>query len=177
MKTIIRMSLSAVLAIAMLGVAAPTAGAEFLTPANHDFGSRTVGTTSAPQAFTLGAECQTEVPPGVCFFGEFVVPAVSTTGDFAQTNSCPSMSFLFGDIPPVTCTINVTFTPTAAGPRAGTLSAGGLSRPLSGTGLAPPTPTPTPTFNLQAAIKKCKKNFPKGPKRKKCIKKAKARAG
>jgi hypothetical protein len=34
-----------------------------------------------------------------------------------------------------------------------------------------------PSFNLKAAIKKCKKKFPKGPKRKKCIKRAKRRAG
>jgi hypothetical protein len=53
----------------------------------------------------------------------------------------------------------------------------------------PPAPTPTPgptpspaapgpalAFNLQAAIKKCKKKFRKGPKRAKCIKKAKRRA-
>jgi hypothetical protein len=48
----------------------------------------------------------------------------------------------------------------------------------------PPGPAPagtTPTgiatpFNLTAAIKKCKKKFPKGKKRKKCIKRAKKRA-
>jgi hypothetical protein len=44
----------------------------------------------------------------------------------------------------------------------------------------PPTPsggggTTTP-INLKAGIKKCKKKFPKGPKRKKCIKRAKHRA-
>jgi parallel beta-helix repeat protein/predicted outer membrane repeat protein len=50
-----------------------------------------------------------------------------------------------------------------------------------------PTPTPTPTpaqattptgtaFDLRAAIKKCKKKFPKGKKRKKCIKRTKRRA-
>jgi hypothetical protein len=36
---------------------------------------------------------------------------------------------------------------------------------------------PAPGFDLGAAIKKCKKKFPKGPRRKRCIKKAKARAG
>jgi len=41
----------------------------------------------------------------------------------------------------------------------------------------PPTTLVTPTFNLKAAIKKCKKKFPKGPKPKKCIKRAKRRAG
>jgi predicted outer membrane repeat protein len=39
----------------------------------------------------------------------------------------------------------------------------------------PPGPSGT-TFDLKAAIKKCKKKFPKGPKRKKCIKRAKKRA-
>jgi len=38
-------------------------------------------------------------------------------------------------------------------------------------------PAAATTFNLKGAIKKCKKKFPKGPKRKKCIKKAKRRAG
>jgi hypothetical protein len=41
----------------------------------------------------------------------------------------------------------------------------------------PPVATPAPiAFSLAAAIKKCKKNFRKGPKRKKCIKRAKKRA-
>jgi hypothetical protein len=46
--------------------------------------------------------------------------------------------------------------------------------------VAPGTPTttsPPPPFNLKAAIKKCKRKFPKGPKRKKCSRKAKLRAG
>jgi hypothetical protein len=42
---------------------------------------------------------------------------------------------------------------------------------------AAPAPSAGGTFNLKAAIKKCKKKFPKGPKRKKCIKKAKRKAG
>lgn len=41
----------------------------------------------------------------------------------------------------------------------------------------PPAPaSPAPPFNLKAAIKKCKKKFRKGPKRAKCIKKAKRKA-
>jgi hypothetical protein len=40
----------------------------------------------------------------------------------------------------------------------------------------PAPPGPPPAFSLKAAIKKCKKKFRKGPKRAKCIKKAKRRA-
>jgi len=39
----------------------------------------------------------------------------------------------------------------------------------------PANPGTTPSFDLTAAIKRCKKKFRKGPKRKKCIKKAKHR--
>jgi predicted outer membrane repeat protein len=46
-----------------------------------------------------------------------------------------------------------------------------------GGGSTPPPATVVATpFNVKAAIKKCKKKFPKGPKRKKCIKRAKKRA-
>jgi ELWxxDGT repeat protein len=47
--------------------------------------------------------------------------------------------------------------------------------PAGGGGPAPVTTAPA--LNLKAAIRKCKKKFPKGPKRKKCIRKARARAG
>jgi hypothetical protein len=44
-------------------------------------------------------------------------------------------------------------------------------------GTGPPTPSTSPsTFNLAAAVKRCKKKFRKGPKRKKCIKKARRKA-
>jgi ELWxxDGT repeat protein len=46
--------------------------------------------------------------------------------------------------------------------------------PPAGGGPAPVTTAPT--FNLKAQIKKCKKKFAKGPKRQKCIKKAKKKA-
>jgi uncharacterized delta-60 repeat protein len=49
--------------------------------------------------------------------------------------------------------------------------------PSNATPSPPAVTTPsTATFNLAAAVKRCKKKFPKGPKRKKCIKKAKRRA-
>lgn len=40
----------------------------------------------------------------------------------------------------------------------------------------PPGTTPTEPFNLAAALKQCKKKFPRGKRRNKCIKKAKRRA-
>jgi hypothetical protein len=46
--------------------------------------------------------------------------------------------------------------------------------PPSGSG--PTTTVPTQAFDLKAAIAKCKKKFPKGSKRKKCIRKARQRA-
>jgi hypothetical protein len=165
------------LVVAGMAVAAPAADATLvtsLTPAGHDFGGQAVGTTSAPQPFTLRVMCS-DVPLGfVCGKSDSVVPAVDLVGgDFAQTNNCPGILQASIPLVPVTCTINVTFTPTFPGTRLGTLTAGGFSRPLYGTGVAPAL---APTFDLQAAIKWCKKKFPKGPKRKRCIKKANARA-
>jgi hypothetical protein len=74
----------------------------------------------------------------------------SATGDFATTDNCPnpldpSLSLLV-----VGCTINVTFTPSTAGPRTGTLSTGtldvtgllpGPSVALSGAGVPPSSRT------------------------------------
>jgi hypothetical protein len=158
--------LPAVLAVSALGIAAPTASAASLTPASHDFGDQPVGTTGAPYTFILSASCTVEATadPALCGGSQPVTPAVSSTGDFTQTNNCPLTLR-----PVVTCTINVIFTPRAAGFRTGTLTAAsGVTSSLSGTGVAVPA-------RLKAAIKKCKKKFPKGPKRKKCIKKAKKR--
>jgi hypothetical protein len=62
------------------------------------------------------------------------VTSVSVTGDFSQTNSCSA------PLPPgATCTVNVTFAPTALGARTGTLSVTGSGLPpisvaLQGTG-------------------------------------------
>jgi hypothetical protein len=166
------------LVVAGMAVAAPAAEATLvatLTPAGHDFGGQTLGTTSAPQPFTLSVMC--DVPLGFgCAKSDLVVPDVALVGgDFAQTNDCPGILQAIIPLVPVTCTINVTFTPAFPGARLGTLTAGGFSRPLYGTGVVPVAQAPS--FDLQAAIKRCKKKFPKGPKRKRCIKRAKARAG
>jgi hypothetical protein len=76
-----------------------------------DFGSQAVNTTSTAQAVTL-----TNVGSGS------LAVSLSTTGDFQQTNNCPA-SLGAGS----SCTVNVTFTPTAIQTRTGTLTANGVS--------------------------------------------------
>ena len=75
------------------------------------------------------------------------VSGVSTTGDFAQTNTCGS-SIAAG----TSCTVSVTFHPTAAGTRTGTLTlatsdpSGPTTVSLTGTGTAPgPALTASPS--------------------------------
>src|SRR5262245_15899031 len=140
---IVRRGLPAVLALGLVASAAPTAyAAGSLTPASHDFGDQTVGTTSASFFFILSNFCLTQDPGDPFFCGSYnpVAPAVNTTGDFAQTNNCPQDLIPIFFFNPVSCTITVTFTPTSAGSRTGTLSgASGLTSSLSGTGIAVPT--------------------------------------
>jgi hypothetical protein len=105
----------------------------------------------------LSVSCSSENPvfPGLCAFIESATPNVSTTGEFAQTNNCPPTLFVTSFPETQFCTINVTFNPSATGARAGTLTAGGMERPLSGSGLAAPVATVTPVTT--AKKKKCKK--------------------
>lgn len=71
------------------------------------FGPQALNTTSAPLTVTLSN-------PGTVT--TLSTAGVSVTGDFAQTNDCG------GSIGPLSsCTFHVTFTPTAAGLRTGTL--------------------------------------------------------
>jgi hypothetical protein len=81
-----------------------------LSPASLTFGSQNVGTTSAAQSITLtnGGTSQLNVI------------SIIASGDFSQTNTCGSSLAGNGS-----CTISVTFAPSAAGSRTGyiTLSA------------------------------------------------------
>ncbi|HLQ52571.1 MAG TPA: choice-of-anchor D domain-containing protein, partial [Terriglobales bacterium] len=78
-----------------------------LTPASLPFGNQNVGTSSAPQVATL-----TNNGPGTVN-----ISGISISGDFAQTNNCGSSL-----APGSSCVINISFTPTVSGPRAGTLT-------------------------------------------------------
>jgi parallel beta-helix repeat protein len=102
----------------------PTTGVT-VAPTALNFGSVATGSTSAAQTATVSNPTGAAVP----------VTSISTTGDFAQTNNCGSSIAANSS-----CTVSVTFTPTAAGSRTGTLTvnAGGTSTvSLSGTGTAP----------------------------------------
>jgi hypothetical protein len=79
------------------------------SPAALDFGLQLVGTTGTPQTVTLTNRGNTPL----------IISDVSTSGDYAQINTCVG-TFAPGE----SCTITVTFTPTATGPRSGTLAVG-----------------------------------------------------
>src|SRR5438094_3583331 len=88
-----------------------------------DFGNQPLATTSAPMTVTLtntGAAALT-------------INSFAASGDFAATSTgasaCPTSpaTLAAGG----TCTINVTFTPTASGARTGTLSLDRKSRRLN----------------------------------------------
>jgi hypothetical protein len=77
-----------------------------LAPGSLAFGPQPLGTTSAPQTATLlDAGSQ-----------PLSITSIEVSGDFAQTNTC-------GELPAgTTCTISVTFTPTATGTRKGVVT-------------------------------------------------------
>jgi hypothetical protein len=116
--------------VSLTGIATtpPVAG---VSPATLSFGSETLGTPSGSQPVLLR---NTGNPP-------LVLSGIVTSGDFSQTNNCGSSVAANSS-----CTINVTFTPTAAGTRNGTLTitddsnwvAGSTQRvSLTGTGPVP----------------------------------------
>jgi WD40 repeat protein len=102
-----------------------------LSPGSLVFGSQLVGSTSAPLTVSLTNTSGADL----------TISGIVASGDFAQSNNCGS-SVAAG----ASCTISVSFTPTAAGPRSGAVtitdsaagSPHGIS--LSGTGNSPNTP-------------------------------------
>ncbi len=102
-----------------------------LNPASLAFGSHAVGQTTSAQVVTA---TNTGNAP-------LTFSSISTTGDYAQTNTCTG-AIAGGN----SCTISVTFTPTTTGSRPGTLSVTSNASPspqtvdLTGTGVAPGTP-------------------------------------
>ncbi|WP_432839241.1 choice-of-anchor D domain-containing protein [Dactylosporangium sp. CA-092794] len=97
-----------------------------VSPSALGFGSVVTGSTSAAQTVTV-----TNSGTGAASVG-----TIAVAGDFAQTNTCGT-SIAAG----ASCTVSVTFRPTANGSRTGnlTITASGITNtvPLSGTGVAP----------------------------------------
>jgi hypothetical protein len=83
---------------------AATSGTASISPPSLAFGSEQVGTTTAAQTLTLTNSGSTAMG----------MVSVNASGDYAQTNTCKAAV-----APGASCTISVTFTPSAAGTRAG----------------------------------------------------------
>ena len=105
-----------------------TQPAVILAPASLTFSSQAVGTISLAQTVTLTNTGSSNL----------TITSVAATGDFGETNTCSGTV-----VPNGTCTISVTFTPTASATRSGSISvtdnAPGSPQtvPLTGTGTAP----------------------------------------
>jgi len=116
-----------------------------ISPSSLTFSSENQGTTSSVQSLMLTNSGNATLN----------ITAVSVGGtnpsDFRQTNSCGSSIVAGGN-----CSIGVTFTPTATGPRSATLSIGdnATGSPqlanLAGTGGPPATPAGTYTVTVTA---------------------------
>jgi hypothetical protein len=100
----------------------PPPGSVQLSPTSLTFGTQNVGTTSAGQQVTVRNPGSTAV----------ALQSISTSGDFGRTTTCGT-SLAAG----ASCAVTVTFTPTAAGSRTGTLTVNSTSASLSGTGFDP----------------------------------------
>jgi Beta-propeller repeat/Abnormal spindle-like microcephaly-assoc'd, ASPM-SPD-2-Hydin len=78
-----------------------------LAPASLTFASQQIGTSSAAQSATVSNGGS----------GVLTIANIQATGDYTETNNCPTQ------LPSAaSCTINVTFSPTAAGARNGALT-------------------------------------------------------
>ena len=106
----------------------PTAPAVTLTGSIADFGSLDVGVSSATQSLILTNSGNATLN----------IRSITTTGDFTATNTCAA-----GMAPNASCTVLITFKPTAAGARTGLLTiiddaiSGEAVIALSGTGTTP----------------------------------------
>jgi hypothetical protein len=115
-------------------------GSVTIAPASLTFSSQGLGSTSPAQAVTLTNFAASAIN----------IASVATTGDFAETNTCGASLAGSG----ANCAINVTFTPTAAGARTGSLvvtdSGAGSPRTvtLTGTGQAGPVASGTYSINV-----------------------------
>jgi len=121
-----------------VGIAMTSAPSVTLSAASLTFPSQSTGSTSTAQTVTL-------TNAGTAALS---ITSISASGDFAEAQTCGS-SVATG----ATCTISVTFTPTAAGSRTGALTitdnASGSPQTvaLSGTGTPPVVAAPAVTLS------------------------------
>ena len=117
-----------------------------LSSTSLTFGPQNVGATSAPQTVTV-------TNTGTA---NLTITSIATSANFGQTSNCAASVAASGS-----CTINVTFSPTAAGPLTGTLTITDNSNPvagstqtvsLSGTGTGPVVSLSSSSLTLSAQI-------------------------
>ncbi|MFD0522588.1 choice-of-anchor D domain-containing protein [Paractinoplanes durhamensis] len=122
--TVTASGITTTIALSGTGMGSTTTPAPALTanPSSLTFGTQALNTTSTGQAVTVtnsGTAAATS-------------PAAAVTGDYAQSNTCGT------SLAGASCTVTVTFRPTASGTRSGTLTVtgGGVSTAtaLTGTG-------------------------------------------
>ncbi len=173
-KRTTRVVLGLALAVGLLGVtASPAAAGKSVSPTSWNFGTLAVGATSAPKSFTLTVTCVPSMDGVIpCEFNDFFNPVVSTTGDYAVVgNNCPT-TLMAGPnplSPSQSCTVTVTFGPTAGGTRTGSLQTGGPSAALTGYAPLPSGPA-APASSLPPSPKKCKKHRSAAAAKKRCKK-------
>ena len=85
-------------------------GVDLFTPKSINFGDVAVGSASQPQPVTFQNTGSDDV----------AIASLTITGDFSQTNDCPTGSATLA--PSTSCTITVTFTPTKKGERDGKIT-------------------------------------------------------
>ena len=119
-----------VLALSGVGL---TLNGPYLSPASADFGPVALHSVSGTQSFTITNGAAQPV----------ALSAPALTGDFSLTSTTCAASLGAGE----SCSLALTFTPTAQGPRDGTLTAGqtALISALSGYGGADPGIALSPT--------------------------------
>lgn len=116
---------SQIFKVILSGTGSNAAPGVSLSPTSLTFGGQLLTTTSSAQAVTLTNNGT----------GPLTISSVAASGDFAETNTCPSTLAAGAN-----CTISVTFAPTATGTRNGALTiadnAAGSAQPvpLTGTG-------------------------------------------
>jgi len=108
-----------------------------LSPATLTFGTTNLHETSAAQNVTLTNSTSAAL----------AITTIVASGDFAQTNTCGTSVAANAS-----CSISVTFTPTAAGARSGTIvitdSGAGSPRTVTLTGTGQVGTTPPGTYNI-----------------------------